>query len=137
MTDRILQKYLGDRDDGTADTNEKTGVEPTDDLGAFGWLRGVRDRAIMLELRRKDGSIKAVSYNCLESAEYDPLEGITLLVYGKEIHIRGRNLNHQTKGPAKLFEGITRHRVPFVVESDTLSGVRTANDATIIEQIEW
>jgi hypothetical protein len=37
-------------------------TEAPDDLGAFGWLRGVRDRALMLELRRKDDSVMAFAY---------------------------------------------------------------------------
>ncbi len=33
-----------------------------DDLGSFGWLRGIRDRAIMLELRQKNGNVVAIGY---------------------------------------------------------------------------
>ena len=45
---------------------------------AFGFLRGVRDRAIMLELRHRDGRISAVGYAWLSGAEFDPSAGITL-----------------------------------------------------------
>ena len=44
-------------------------AEALQDLGAFGWLRGVRDRAVMLELRQKDGGIVAFPYAWLERAD--------------------------------------------------------------------
>ena len=50
----------------------RTSEEEPSDLGAFGWLRGVHERAAMLELRRKDGSIVAFAYHWLERAEFDP-----------------------------------------------------------------
>jgi hypothetical protein len=49
--------------------------KPAADLGAFGFLRGVRDRAVMLELRWKDGSVVAFAYAWLERAGFDPSEG--------------------------------------------------------------
>ncbi len=61
-------------------------------LGAFGWLRGVRDRAVMPELRRKDGSV-ALAYAWLERADFDPSQGITLKFGAEKVKITGRNLN--------------------------------------------
>lgn len=37
---------------------EQVEAEPVDDLGSFSLLRGVRDRALMLELRWKDGRVR-------------------------------------------------------------------------------
>jgi hypothetical protein len=39
--------------------------EQPEDLVAFGWLRGSRERATMLEIRRRDGSIVALGYSSL------------------------------------------------------------------------
>ena len=58
MSDKILQKYTGKSGDGTIGSAATDEGETADDLGAFGWLRG-RDRAIMLELRKKNGNIVA------------------------------------------------------------------------------
>jgi hypothetical protein len=44
----------------------------------FGWLRGIRDTAIMFDIRHRDGHITAFNYNVLDRAEFDPSEGITL-----------------------------------------------------------
>lgn len=111
MSDSILSKY----------TNRPTS-EPddpqleTEDLGSFGWLRGMRERAIMLELRKKDGNITAIGYAWIEKIEFDPSHGITIHALGKEIRITGRNLNAEVRTGVSLFQGLTRHRVSWVQE---------------------
>ena len=60
MSDNLLERYTGKRNEfGEVSTPESDGLE---DYGAFGWLRGIRDLAIMLEIRQKDGKISAFSY---------------------------------------------------------------------------
>jgi hypothetical protein len=108
-----------------------------DDLGGFGWLRGVKDFSRMLELRRKDGSILAVSYGGLE-IEFDPSEGIRLhTLSGRKIRIKGRNLNAEVRPTVRLFEGITRHRVPWIQEADRATGLEAGDRETVIDAIEW
>src|SRR6266404_1320814 len=110
MTDKtILERYggRGTAGDGAPD------LESVDDLGAFGWLRGIRESARMLELRKKDGNILAVGYGWLERVEFNPSEGITLSIVGRTIRIKGRHLNGEARPAVRLFEGITRHRVPW------------------------
>jgi hypothetical protein len=65
----------------------------------------------VLELRKEDGRIMAVSYGYLERAAYEPSEGITLSIAGRRIQIKGRNLNAESRPTLRLFQGITRHRV--------------------------
>jgi hypothetical protein len=104
------------------------------DLGTFGWLRGVKDHALMLELRLRSGNVIAVSYAYVERAEYDPSEGITLhLGGGKVARIEGANLNAPTATGVRLFDGIVRRRVPWVGES-TDSG-RSDRQSCRVEQI--
>ena len=79
-----------------------------DDFGAFGWLRGVQERAIMLEIRRKDGSITARGYSWLQGADFEPSTGITLNFSGEKITIAGRNLNAEARPNVRLFAGIVR-----------------------------
>lgn len=138
MTDKtILQRYAARSGDPPAGGGEPGEVEAADDLGSFGWLRGIRDRAVMLELRRKDGNVLAVGYGWLEKAEFNPSEGITLSIVGQKIRIKGRNLNAEVRQSVRLFEGITRHRVPWLQEADEPQSMEAGDDATIIDAIEW
>jgi hypothetical protein len=108
--------------------------ETPDDLGAFGWLRGVRDRAMMLELRRKDGSVVALAYAWLERAEFDPSHGITLKFGADKVKITGRNLNAEARSNIRLFAGIVRHRVPWIQEADRPAAMEAGKGAVVIEQ---
>src|SRR5581483_10396872 len=105
MDTNLLDRHLPSR----AALMPREGEDETpDDLGAFGWLRGVRDRAVMLELRRKDGSAVAFAYTWLERAEFDPSQGITLKFGMEKVKIAGRNLNAEAKPNVRLFAGILR-----------------------------
>lgn len=130
--DAMLSRYLG-RSMPDTDAGE---TEGSDDCRTFGWLRGVRDRATMLELRRKDGSITAIGYAWLERIEFDPSEGITLTISGQKIRIRGRNLNKEVRPSVRLFEGLTRHRVPWLREADRGADMQAGDHDTVIESIE-
>src|SRR5579862_2625798 len=140
MIDRPLDKYLARKGgDAEHDTDHDTaaGDDATDDLGSFGWLRGVRDRALMLELRKKDGTIAALPYAYIERADFDPSQGITLHVMGKHVRIKGRNLNGETRPQVRLFNGITRHRVPWVRQASGNSASSAGESDAVIESIEW
>lgn len=105
------------------------------DLGAFGWLRGTHERAAMLELRRKDGSIMAFAYAWLERAEFDPSGGILLRFGMEKVRIIGRNLNAESRPNVRLFAGIVRHRVPWIQEADEPAAMEAGKRGTVIEQI--
>lgn len=135
MIDSILNKYAAKPTDDTASVEGEG--ELVQNQGSFGWLRGMRDRAVMLELRKKDGNITAVGYAWLERVDYDPSVGITLHMVGKTIVIKGRHLNGNLRSSARLFEGITRHRVPWVQEADGPQTMQANEDATIVERIQW
>ena len=120
----------------------KSGPEPQDeaggeeDFGAYGVLRGIRDRAVMLELRRRDGSIVALNYSWLERIDADPSGGLALKFGGVTVKIRGRNLNAETRPNLRLLDGLCRHRVSWIQETDEPSAMRLGRAATVIEQIE-
>lgn len=139
MSDAILDKILGRRLEEHRDPVVGAESDGADDLGCFGWLRGVRERCLMLELRKKTGVILAVGYSWLEYAEFDPCEGITLHVPGRRISIRGRNLNTGTpdKPQVTLFQGLTRYRVPWIAEADPLVKFKSDKEASVIESITW
>ncbi|GIK15192.1 MAG: hypothetical protein BroJett003_01560 [Planctomycetota bacterium] len=138
MTDKsILQRYAMRNGDAANGNATPADVEGTDDLGAFGWLRGIRDRAVSLELRKKDGNILAVSYGYMDKAEFDPSEGITVSVGGQKIRIKGRNLNAPVRPTVRLFEGITRHRVPWIREAAHVESMHADDNVTIIDSLDW
>lgn len=141
MNDRLLDKYLTrkpeDREVAHAEHDQSSvDAGSTDDLGCFGWLRGVRDRAVMLELRRKDGTIAAFSYAYLERVDFDPSEGITLHMLGRTIRIKGRALNAEVRPQVRLFHGIARHRVPWIRQSQDTPQLEGSN-VPAIESITW
>ena len=137
MSDRILNKYTGRTPDTT--NGEAASAEPdgTEDLGSFGWLRGVRDRCIMLELRKKSGTVLAIGYGWIERIEFDPSGGIRLQAGGQVIRIKGRNLNAEARPQVRLFQGLTRHRVPWIQEADRASDLRSDHKSVVVEAIEW
>lgn len=108
----------------------------TDDLGAFGWLRRQRERAVMLELRRSGGNIIGRGYAWREGAEFDPSAGITLYFLGTAVKITGSNLNTEVRPNVRLFNGILRYRVPWIQKTDQATAMRSAKDAIVIERIE-
>jgi hypothetical protein len=136
MIDKILKKYADQAADQSGERARPEDIEVTDDLGSFGWMRGVRDRAVMLELRKKDGNIMAIGYAWLEKIEFDPSDGITLHTAGHPIKIRGRNLNTDLGNNVRLFEAMTRHRVSWIQEMGKTAAFKALKGATMVEEIE-
>jgi hypothetical protein len=138
MSDEALERFWSGRELEP----HLAGVAPpiesdTEDLGCFGVLRGVAERAVALELRQRDGSIKAIGYAWIERYEYEPSEGIKLFASGTEIAIIGRNLNKEVRANLRLFEAIVRHRVPWLCEVDESAALQAPKTATLIESIQW
>ncbi len=113
--------------DDEHDTIENWGV---------GWLRGMRETAIMLELRHRDGRMSAFNYVTLDRAEFDPSEGITLHFGGKTVKITGRNLNAEARPNVRLFNGLLRRRIPWIQVADEPTALGAAKGATVIEDVE-
>lgn len=95
--------------------------QPVDDYMAFAWLRGIKDRAVMLQLRRRTGDVVALGYAWIERVELDPSSCITIVHQGRRVEIRGRNLNAEVRPNIRLFDGITRQRVTWVQEAAQLA----------------
>jgi hypothetical protein len=138
MNDRpLLERYTGRRSSTDGETEGGSESDGNEDFGAFGWLRGPRERAAMLELRKKDGAIVAVAYGFINRVEFNPGEGIILRCGQDAIRIKGRRLNAEVRPQIRLFQGITRHRVPWIQEADPASLLRADKNAVIVEFIEW
>lgn len=102
--------------------------------GAFGYLRGVRDRALMLELRFKDGRVIAFSYAMLDRASFDPSEGIRLRFPGQEVLIVGQHLN-KGRGVG-LFDALVRHRAAWIQEASRADLLSSRGDGPLIDAIK-
>ena len=121
---------------GVSNDNAATENEGLDDLGSFGWLRGIRDRAIMLELRHKDGRISAFGYAWLKHVDFDPSGDLVLDFSGEKVRIRGQNLAAEVRPSQQLISGILRHRVVWSQEADETTLLEGGSSATVIEEIK-
>jgi hypothetical protein len=106
---------------------------------AFGYLRGIRDRALSLELRFADGNRLAYPYSWLGPASYNPSAGLLLKFVGDLVYLvllEGSNLNALVNNSVSLYDrGIQRHRVMWVQEM-TRQQVEKAGEADVtIERI--
>ena len=110
--------------------------QETVDTFFFGWLRGMREVALMLEVRHRDGHVSAFNYATLDRAEFDPSEGITLHFGSKTVKIIGRNLNAEARPNVRLFNGLLRRRIPWIQVADEPTALKAPKDATVIENVE-
>lgn len=140
--ENLLERYVRKPSEtghanGSTDSASADG-EGAEDFGCFGFLRGVRDRALMLELRKKDGSTLAIAYAFIERIAYNPdapEDGITIHAAGQKIRIVGRNLDSATPAGVRLFGAIVRHRVPWIAESTQSASIASASGAVTVESI--
>jgi len=132
MHDSVLEKFIGRK----TETPPPADLEVVDDLGAFGWLRGIRDRAEMLELRHRDGTVSAHGYAWLKKAHFDPSGELTLDFSGETVRIAGRNLNAELSPGKRLFEGILRRKVPWLAEATNEIALTAAKGGVVIEKLD-
>lgn len=127
LNDRILTRRHS--------TPSEDDPDACDDCGAFGYLRGVRDRALMLDIRLKTGNREAFSLAMLDRIAFDPSEGITLHFAGTTVKLFGRNFARRQANGVVLLEGLHRHRVPWIVESDELRS-DAAEDVVFVSGVQ-
>ena len=133
MSDSLVDRYASRRAEQREP--EETPDSP-DDHGSFGWLRGIRDRAVMLELRFKDGRVLACGYSWLEAVEFDPSEGITLFFAGRRIQIKGTNLNREVAPNVSLLGGLIRQRIPWIQEADGGTVLQSLPDICVVDEVK-
>jgi hypothetical protein len=131
---KVLEKFtkrvaLSDEPEGLA--------EDIDDLGAFGFLRGLHERSVMVSLRKKSGDIHALGYGFIDRIAFDPSEGITIFCGSRSVRIKGKNLNKEVRPNVSLFVGLTQHRIPWIAEADQTAVLHAARDAVVVEAIDW
>jgi hypothetical protein len=113
---------------------DETAQEEDSVEGVFGFLRGVKERATMLELRLKTGDSVALSYSWLDKASYNPSTGITLQFSGITVQIEGRLLNNKRQGNQSLYEGLIRQRISWIEEADQAQTL-ICQDRTVVVSI--
>lgn len=133
MSGKLLEKYASRPLDALAGEPE----EDAEDLGAFGFLRGMQTRSLFVELRKRDGESMAVASSFIDRIHFDPSEGITLHCGSRTISISGKNLNKEIRPNVTLFQGLTRARVPWIAETDQAVALQAPKDAVIVDAIKW
>jgi hypothetical protein len=133
MNDSVLQQFRG------RIVSEQPPVSPegeaAEDMGAFAILRGVRDFARFLELRKRDGSVVAIGYSWLERIEYQGGHRMTLRFTNQVVNIMGRNLNAEIRPNVRLLDGLVRHRVPWVREFSERDALIAEKRSLVVEEI--
>ena len=121
---------------------------------AFGYLRGIRERADAIEFRFRDGNSVWFPYGWLGTWKFDPSEGLLLKFSGDLVYlvlIRGSNLDKPlTDSTINLTSaGLQRHRVLWIREMQddeihrvgeagpTIDGIETAEFETQEALKEW
>ena len=109
---------------GYGATHDKKEPEPEAgeaSCAAFGYLRGIRERADAIEFRFRDGNSVWFPYGWLGTWKLNPSEGLLLKFSGDLVYlvlIRGSNLDRPlTDSTINLTSaGLQRHRVLWVKE---------------------
>jgi len=105
----------------------RSGVLLTDEdkdvvsCSAFGYLRGIRDKADSLEVRFKSGNSTWLPYNWFGSWKYDPSHGLLLKFSGDVVYlvlVTGSNLNRPLLDTATNLttSGLQRKRIVWMRE---------------------
>lgn len=102
---------------------EVAGDSAEESCPAYGYLRGLRERAIAVEFRFRDGNSDWFSYSHLSGFRFNPSAGVLLKFTGDLVSlvlIRGSNLDALVgQGMVNLTDrGFQRHRIMWVREMD-------------------
>jgi hypothetical protein len=107
---------------------------------AFGYLRGIQDRAASLEFRFKDGNSMGLSYSWLGTWQYNPSEGLLLKFSGDVVYlvlIRGSNLDRPLNGSINMTSGgLQRQRVLWLREMNEEDIKQVGETGPTIDSIE-
>lgn len=110
-----------------------------DSCPAFGFLRGIRERSLSLELRFADGNSLAFPYSWLGPVKYNPSAGLLLKFVGDLVYlvlVEGSNLNALVNDTVSLYDrGLQRHRVTWVREMARAERERAGEGEVVIDRI--
>jgi hypothetical protein len=111
-----------------------------DSCAAFGFLRGLHERALAVEFRFRDGNSDWFPYSWLGPWRYNPSVGLLLKFSGDIVTlalIRGSNLDMLVNETVNLTDrGLQRHRILWVREMDEQDLRRVGEGGPTIDKIE-
>ena len=93
----------------------------------FGFDPQANGRALMFELRTRDGRRSALPYSYLTRADFDPEKGIEIYVSSSVILLKGRELED-------IYFYLLQNRLTWVKED--ASGTDIGEDGVFVEDIE-
>lgn len=108
---------------------------------AYGYLRGLHERASAIEFRLQHGNSVWFPYSWLGTWKFDPSEGLLIKFSGDLIYlvlIRGSNLDCRIEGGGidLIRAGLQRHRVLFVREMSEADITEVGENSPTIDSIQ-
>jgi hypothetical protein len=108
---------------------------------AFGYLRGLHERALAVEFRLRNGNSEFFPYALLGPLRHNPSAGVLLKFTGGDvvtlILIRGSNLDVLVNDSVNLTDrGLQRQRISFVREMDEDELRQAGQAAPTIDRID-
>lgn len=105
----------------------QTEEQPPQDEKFYSYEPQLNGRALMLELRTRDGKRQALPYSYMTKAGFDPETGIEVHVSDVTIVLKGRGLG-------EVFTYLVQNRLNWVRED--FSGIDTGEEDVFVECIE-
>jgi hypothetical protein len=106
---------------------------------AFGFRRGISDRALTIEFRLANGNSRAYPYSWLGEMTLNRSAGLLIQFVGEMVHfvlIEGTNLNATVNGGVSLFDtGLLRQRITWVREMSRAEAGRAKPGEVVIDRI--
>lgn len=126
----FLEKYVKrDRPDDT---------DPVEAVGNFfGLLRGHRERAISLEIRKRDGVVLAIPYSRYDQALFDPSEGVFIKFGEQTIRLLGTNLGRELRPNISLITALATHRLAWVREAGKSETLGLTRNQPVVVEVTW
>lgn len=93
----------------------------------FGFDRQENGRALMFELRTRDGRRSALPYSYLTRADFDPDKGIEIYVSNVVVVVKGRDLG-------TLYSYLLQNRLTWMRED--FSDIDLGEDGVFVESLE-
>lgn len=112
-----------------------------DSCAAFGYLRGIRERADAIEIRFLNGNSVWFPYHWLGEWKFNPSDGLLLKFSGDLVYavlIRGSNLNRPLIDSTTNLttSGLQRHRIVWMREMSEDEIRQVGDTAPTIDSIE-
>jgi hypothetical protein len=126
---------------GILQSKETEAEEGISSCAAFGYLRGIRERADAVQFRFKNGDSSWFPYSSLGNWKYNPSEGLLLKFSGDVVYlvlIRGSNLDKPLSDSTTNLttSGLQRHRIVWMREMTEEEIRQVGETGPTIDRIE-